>query len=87
MNIYWMQVLTLSPSNKTLVPALRKLRDINFIQVTDPQVSLPHLHMTWVRMSLLWPVKRWETLMTAAPAQCWTHILCSKRVYLADLEH
>ena len=83
----WLQVLTLSPSLKNLVPALKKLRDFMFIQVTDTEVRLPHLHMTWGRMSSPWLVKRWETLMIAAPAQCWTHLLRSERVCLPDLEH
>lgn len=50
LTICWLQVLTINPAGN-LVLALKKLRGIDFIKVTEPEVSLPPLHMTWVRHS------------------------------------
>ena len=46
--ICWLQVLTINPAGN-LVLALKKLHGIDFIKVTEPEVSLPPLHLTWVR--------------------------------------
>ena len=75
MKTCWLQVLTINTAGiSEFVLALKKLEGLTFIKVTDPEVGLPHSHMTWER-TLHHDLSNLGGTMIAAPAQCQTLLL------------